>query len=131
VPFPIIVFTAGLIGFIGGRAGMPAFQVGGGHGAAKGGKPVADHEALLGEELPAHARPTVARALSVSAICLALWLVPVAVLLVTLGTNNVFSRIATFFSTMAVVTFGGAYAALAYVAQQAVESYGWLQPGEM
>ncbi|MBL0405872.1 chromate efflux transporter [Microvirga aerilata] len=131
VPFPIIVLTAGVIGFFGGRAGVPAFQVGGGHGAAKDGKQVADAEALLGEDLPEHARPTVARALWVSAISLALWLVPVALLLMTLGPDNVFSRIATFFSTMAVVTFGGAYAVLAYVAQQAVESYGWLQPGEM
>jgi chromate transporter len=131
VPFPIIVLTAGVIGFFGGRAGVPAFQVGGGHGAAKDGKQVADAEALLGEDLPEHARPTVARALWVSAICLALWLVPVAVLLATLGSDNVFSRIATFFSTMAVVTFGGAYAVLAYVAQQAVANYGWLQAGEM
>ena len=67
----------------------------------------------------------------VSAVCLALWLVPVIALLATLGSGNVFSQIATFFSTMAVVTFGGAYAVLAYVAQQAVESYHWLQPGEM
>ncbi|WP_114944620.1 chromate efflux transporter [Microvirga calopogonii] len=131
VPFPVIVLTAGIIGFFGGRAGIPAFQVGGGHGAAKDGKQVADADALLGEELPEHARPTVARALWVSAVCLALWLVPVALLLVTLGPDNVFSRIATFFSTMAVVTFGGAYAVLAYVAQQAVENYHWLQPGEM
>lgn len=131
VPFPVIVLTAGIIGFAGGRAGLPAFQVGGGHGPAKGGRQVADHEALLGEDLPEHARPTVARALRVSAICLALWLVPVAVLLATLGSGNVFSQIATFFSTMAVVTFGGAYAVLAYVAQQAVENYGWVQPGEM
>ena len=131
VPFPVIVLTAGLIGFAGGRAGLAAFQVGGGHGPAKGSRQVADAEALLGEELPAHARPTVARALRVAAVCLALWLVPAAVLLATLGPDNVFSRIATFFSTMAVVTFGGAYAVLAYVAQAAVESYGWLQPGEM
>ncbi len=131
VPFPIIVLTAGVIGFFGGRAGVPAFQVGGGHGAAKDGKQVADADALLGEELPEHARPTVARALRVSAACLALWLVPVVILLTTLGPDNVFSRIATFFSTMAVVTFGGAYAVLAYVAQQAVENYGWLNPGEM
>ena len=131
VPFPVIVLTAGVIGFFGGRAGVPAFQVGGGHGAAKDGKQFADADALLGEELPEHARPTVTRALRVSAICLALWLVPVALLLATLGSGNVFSQIATFFSTMAVVTFGGAYAVLAYVAQQAVENYGWLQPGEM
>jgi chromate transporter len=131
VPFPVIVLTAGIIGFFGGRAGVPAFQVGGGHGPAKDGKLVADADALLGEDLPEHARPTVARALRVSAICLALWLVPVAILLATLGSGHVFSQIATFFSTMAVVTFGGAYAVLAYVAQQAVENYGWLQPGEM
>jgi len=131
VPFPIIVLMAGVVGFFAGRAGVPAFQVGGGHGPPEGGKEVADAEALLGEELPEHARPTVARALQVSGICLALWLVPVEVLLATLGLDNVFSQIATFFSTMAVVTFGGAYAVLAYVAQQAVENYAWLQPGEM
>ncbi|WP_046863989.1 chromate efflux transporter [Microvirga massiliensis] len=131
IPFPIIVLTAGVIGFIGGRAGVSAFQVGGGHGSSSGGKEVADSETLLGEELPDHARPTVTRALRVSAFCLALWLIPVAALLATLGSGNVFSQIAVFFSTMAVVTFGGAYAVLAYVAQQAVETYGWLAPGEM
>jgi chromate transporter len=131
VPFPIIVLTAGVIGFLGARAGLPAFQVGGGHGPAKGGKEVADRDTLLGEELPAHARPTIARALRVAAICLALWLIPVVALVATLGPGDVFSQIATFFSTMAVVTFGGAYAVLAYVAQQAVENYHWLQPGEM
>ncbi len=62
---------------------------------------------------------------------LALWLVPVIALLATLGSGNVFSEIAVFFSKMAMVTFGGAYAVLAYVAQQAVENYGWLKPGEM
>jgi len=60
-----------------------------------------------------------------------LWLVPVAALLVTFGTQNVFSQIAVFFSKMALVTFGGAYAVLAYVAQQAVQHYGWLKPSEM
>ena len=60
-----------------------------------------------------------------------LWLVPVIALLATLGSGNVFSEIAVFFSKMAMVTFGGAYAVLAYVAQQAVENYGWLKPGEM
>ncbi len=47
------------------------------------------------------------------------------------GGNSVFSEIGIFFSKMAVVTFGGAYAALAYVAQEAVQHYGWLKPGEM
>ena len=85
----------------------------------------------MGDELPEHARPTVARALRASSLWLALWLVPVILLLVTLGRDNVFSEIAVFFSKMAVVTFGGAYAVLAYVAQEAVENYGWLKPGEM
>src|SRR5207302_1939074 len=86
---------------------------------------------MLREGIPEHARPTVARELAVSAIWLALWLVPVIALLAMLGSANVFSQIAVFFSKMAVVTFGGAYAVLAYVAQQAVENYGWLKPGEM
>lgn len=130
VPFPVIVLGAGLIGFFSGRAGVRAFQVGGGHGAAKG-DIVADADTLLGEELPAHANPTIAQSLRQAMIWLTLWLAPVAALLLTLGQSHVFSQIATFFSTMAVVTFGGAYAVLAYVAQQAVENYHWLAPREM
>jgi chromate transporter len=129
VPFPLIILAAGLIGFLGGRAGLPAFQVGGGH--AKSATTVQDADSLLGEALPEHARPTVARAMVASAVWLALWLIPVALIVLTLGTENIFSQIALFFSKMAMVTFGGAYAVLAYVAQQAVEHYGWLKPGEM
>jgi chromate transporter len=130
VPFPIIVLVAGLIGYVGGRSGSQAFMVGGGHGKT-GGKTLADADSLLGEETPSHARPTLNWSLKISAIFLALWLGPVLVLMLTLGTADTFSQIAIFFSKMAVVTFGGAYAVLAYVAQQAVEAYGWLQPGEM
>src|SRR5437764_9675408 len=131
VPFPIIVFGAALVGFIGGSLGIEAFRVGGGHGpgAGKGKQAVVD--SLLGGALPEHARPTVARSLRVSAVWLSLWLAPVVVLILALGVSNVFSQIAIFFSKMAVVTFGGAYAVLAYVAQEAVESHGWLKPGEM
>jgi chromate transporter len=128
VPFPLIVLAAGIIGLIGARSGSSAFQVGGdGHGGAAGGSP----ESLLGEELPEHARPTVNRALRVSAIWLVLWLVPVLAIAATLGSGNVYTDIGAFFSKMAVVTFGGAYAVLAYMAQQAVETYGWVKPGEM
>ncbi len=129
VPFPLIILAAGLIGFIGGRAKIAAFQAGGGH--AKGAGNVQDADSLLGETLPDHARPTVARALLASSVWLVLWLVPVALIVLNLGTENIFSQIAIFFSKMAMVTFGGAYAVLAYVAQQAVEHYGWLKPGEM
>jgi chromate transporter len=127
VPFPLIVITAGIIGFIAARAGSTAFQVGGDHG---GGRTSAD-EGLLGAELPEHARPSVGRALRVSALWLALWLLPVIIIGYSLGGSDVFTQIGLFFSKMAVVTFGGAYAVLAYMAQQAVETYGWLKPGEM
>ena len=129
VPFPIIILAAALIGFAGAWSGAPAFAVKTEHGGGKHETAVVD--SMLGDALPEHARPTVARALRVSSVWLALWLIPVIALLVTLGRGNVFSEIAVFFSKMAVVTFGGAYAVLAYVAQQAVENYGWLKPGEM
>lgn len=129
VPFPVIVLGAGIIGWSSARQGSTAFR-GGGHGASKG-ETVADADTLLGEELPAHARPTWRETVRTAVVWLALWLVPVAVLLVAVGPDDVFSRIATFFSTMATVTFGGAYAVLAYVAQQAVDTYGWLGPKEM
>src|SRR6266702_2609495 len=121
VPFPIIVFGAGLIGFVAASIGVAAFTTDAGHGVGKDKAGIVDD--MLGEGIPEHARPTVARALTVSAIWLALWLVPVIALLATLGSADVFSLIAVFFSKMAVVTFGGAYAVLAYVAQQAVENY--------
>jgi chromate transporter len=129
VPFPIIVFGAALLGFIGGWQGWSAFQVDSGHGAS--GKETAVVDSLLGDDVPDHVRPTVGRALRAAAIWLTLWLVPVLTLLLTFGSENVFSQIAVFFSKMAMVTFGGAYAVLAYVAQQAVENYHWLRPGEM
>src|SRR5215204_3648119 len=128
VPFPVIILAAGVIGFFGGRAGLQHFAVGSGHRRAKNG---ADPEDLLGDTLPDHARPTVRRALRASAVWLLLWLVPVAAVIWAFGEANVYSQIAIFFSKVAMVTFGGAYAVLAYVAQQAVEQYHWLQPGEM
>lgn len=127
VPFPIIVLTAGLIGFVAARAGHPAFLGSVGHGKAAG----PDGESVLGEGIPDHARPSLRRAISVLAIWLIVWLLPVAVLAILAGPENVFTAIALFFSKMSLVTFGGAYAVLAYVAQQAVTTYHWLAPGEM
>jgi chromate transporter len=130
VPFPIIILAAGVIGYVGGRQGHPAFQVGGGHGSS-GKDGLSDADSALGEGIPDHARPTTAWSLKIAAVFLALWIVPVVALTAWLGTDNVFSQIAMFFSKMAVVTFGGAYAVLAYVAQEAVQTFGWLKPGEM
>ncbi len=130
VPFPAIVLGAGLIGYVGGRSGAAAFRAGGGH-ASSSGPVVHDQDTVLGETLPDHARPNLRWSIGISLAFLLLWLGPVALLLGVLGAHNVFSRIGLFFSEMAVVTFGGAYAVLAYVAQQAVQSYHWLSAREM
>ena len=71
------------------------------------------------------------RAMKVVAIWAPLWLVPVVLLFLSLGSDNMFTRLAVFFSQVAAVSFGGAYAVLAYVAQQAVETHHWLRPDEM
>ena len=128
VPFPVIILAAALIGYAGAAAGLPAFAPGAGHGPS-GTTSVAP--ALIGDALPTHARPATAETLRVAGLWLVLWLVPVVTLVLALGPDHVFSQIAVFFSKMAMVTFGGAYAVLAYVAQQAVETYRWLGPGEM
>jgi chromate transporter len=117
-----------VIGFFGGKAGHPAFASGGGHGPSG---TIALDESLLGEDMPDHARISVGRSLRIAAIWLFVWLAPVALLLAFRGGGDIFTQIAVFFSKMAVVTFGGAYAVLAYVAQQAVESFHWLKPSEM
>ncbi|WP_379063515.1 chromate efflux transporter [Mesorhizobium sp. UC22_110] len=130
LPFPLIVLAAALTGYAGGRAGWAAFAAAGGHGKA-GPHQVADADTALGEDIPAHASTAGRSSLRMAAILLVLWLAPVAALFLLYGPQDVFSQIAIFFSKMAVVTFGGAYAVLAYVAQQAVDSYGWLKPGEM
>ncbi|HEX6980298.1 MAG TPA: chromate efflux transporter [Alphaproteobacteria bacterium] len=130
VPFPLIILGAGVIGFVGGRLSLSAFAAANGH-ETNGTNAATDRDTLLGEQVPPHARPSLGWSLKVAATCLVLWLGPIVALFATLGSADVFTQIAVFFSKMAVVTFGGAYAVLAYVAQQAVEHYGWLAPGEM
>jgi chromate transporter len=131
VPFPWIIAGAALIGFAGHRMGLAGFQAGGGHGPSGGKAVLADTDSRLGAGTPDHARPSTAWAIKVSVVCLILWFGPTAAILYWLGIGSVFADIAVFFSKMAVVTFGGAYAVLAYVAQEAVEAYRWLLPGEM
>jgi chromate transporter len=128
VPFPVIIVAAGLIGLFAARAGVSAFMGAVGHGKGKAGP---DGESLLGEAIPDHACPSAVRTLRVAVFWLALWLTPTIAVALIAGTGNVFTLIAVFFSKMALVTFGGAYAVLAYVAQQAVTTYQWVTPGEM
>jgi chromate transporter len=132
VSFPLIILAAAIIGFVGHATGFKAFSGSLGHGEAssKSEEPAAIDRAFS-KQIPGHVRPSWTRAVKVTVICLVLWLGPVVALVYNLGWNNVFSNIGLFFSKMAVITFGGAYAVLAYMAQQAVEYYHWLTPGEM
>ncbi len=123
VPFPVIVLAAGVIGYLATRAGSHAFRAGAAHGGA-----AAAADDTLASDPPA---PGWRRSLVTAVVWLVLWLAPTALLLALAGPDDVFARIGAFFSVMAVVTFGGAYAVLAYVAQAAVATYGWLAPGEM
>jgi len=125
VPFPLIVLAAAGVGLVGGRLAPGRFAVAAAHGRSGEGAPA------LADEAPVAARPSVARAVRVATLWLGIWLIPVGALALALGPSHVFVQEGTFFGKAAVVTFGGAYAVLAYIAQKAVEDYGWLQPGEM
>jgi len=125
VPFPLIILVAALLGLTGVVRTVPLT-----HRSVENASREMQ-QSLLGDEAPEHANATIGRTTRVAACWLTLWLTPVIALLIMFGAQNVFSQIAVFFSKMAMVTFGGAYAVLAYVAQQAVQHYGWLTPTEM
>lgn len=108
-PFPLIIAAAALAGYLHARAAPPPAPSPAAH--------------------PPPVPPT--RTLKTAALWLAIWLAPLLLLPLLLGRGHVTADIALFFSKLAVVTFGGAYSVLAYMAQQAVETYGWLSPGEM
>lgn len=130
VPFPVIVLAAAVIGYVGGKALPEAFSATRTH-AGTGIECSTVVDAVLRGRNADHTVPSTARALRVGAIWCLLWFAPTLLLYRYLGSENVFTREAIFFSKSAAVTFGGAYAVLAYVAQKAVDVYGWLEPGEM
>lgn len=129
VAFPVVIGAAALMGWLGHRLGYTSFQNSGSHSRFAGPQ-VRDCETLLGESSPP-ANPAKYGVLGTAILWLGLWWGPVAALLFLLGPDDIFIQIAFFFSKMAVVTFGGAYAVLSYVAQQAVEHFHWLKPSEM
>jgi chromate transporter len=123
VPFPVIVMAAGLFGWLGGRLVPDAFPAPASTSEDVD-QPIADARAV-------QVRPSLGRSMRVLAVCLALWIVPLLALAGALGPAHTVVREGVFFSQMSMVTFGGAYAVLAWVSQKAVETYGWLTAREM
>jgi chromate transporter len=128
-PFPIIILAAGIIGLGGGKLWREKFFVFGGHNSKNSGgeQTVIDDAAEAAE----HTKPSLARAIKVCVVCLVLWWAPVFLVGSWQGWNSALFHEGLFFSKAAMVTFGGAYAVLPYVSQQAVENYHWLEPGQM
>lgn len=129
VPFPLIVLGAGLFGLL-GRWWLPgSFPA----PASASADAASDYliDRLLGRGELKHIRPSTPRALRVLGMWLAIWWVPVLAIVATFGPHSVLAREGIFFSKAAMVTFGGAYAVLAYIAQHAVVSLHWLTPGQM
>jgi chromate transporter len=129
-PFPVVVLSAGIAGL--GLARLSRLTTVAATPAADATGPPTSVVDLMAErgELT-HTVPGRRRAARVLAVGLAAWWVPVLLLLAVFGRDSVFVEQGLFFSRAAVVTFGGAYSVLAYVAQQAVDIYHWLAPGEM
>src|SRR5437660_2189131 len=126
VPFPAIVLGAGAIGFFGGLFWKSKFETSSSHEADTTLSVISDEQ-----ESPPHTKPNLRRAILISAIWLSLWLAPTIFAGVLRGWDSTLFKEGLFFSKAAVVTFGGAYAVLPYVAQQALFHYGWLKPGQM
>jgi chromate transporter len=129
VPFPAIVLGAGLWGLL-GRWWMPrSFAAPASSSADASSGFLIDR--LLGQGRLAHTRPSGARALRVTLAWLAIWWIPVLAVVAAFGRHSVLASEGLFFSQAAVVTFGGAYAVLAYIAQRAVVGFHWITPGQM
>jgi chromate transporter len=129
VPFPLVVLAAAVTGLVGSRLAPNAFP------QAPSAKPAGAHATVIDRMAEAgelaHTLPSSARALRVLLVAGLLWGLPLVLLRQRLGATSVFWREGAFFSRAAVVTFGGAYAVLAYIAQEAVDTFHWLHPGEM
>ena len=140
VPFPAVVVGAGLVGLLGHRFAPHWFAVKSSHGPARGtasgaspapAAPLAPFVIADDGPLPAHAQPSLARALRVLVVGLLIWIGPLLLVAWWRGRDDVLSTLALFFSKAACVTFGGAYAVLAYLQQAAVDTFGWLTAPEM
>lgn len=129
VPFPLIVLAAGVSGIVGRYASPSSFPP----PASAATDASSDYliDRLLGQGRLQHIQPSAGKAVRVTLGWLAIWWLPVGVVMAVFGRHNVLAQEGVFFSQTAMVTFGGAYAVLAYIAQRAVGSFHWLSPGQM
>ena len=129
IPFPVIVLTAGVIGYLGGRYAPGVFASGGEHGAAKAGY----GPALIDDATPtpSHAIFSWPKFWGYAIAGIVLWALVVGALLLARGWEGTLTQMGWFFTKAALLTFGGAYAVLPYVYQGAVEHYGWLTALQM
>lgn len=126
-PFPLIILAAAAFGYFWTRSGHQHFQAPSAHSNAA----TNTRHGVIDDAILTRAVPTMRRALAILAIWLPLWFAPIAAFAFFAGPKHVVTEVGVFFSKMAVVTFGGAYAVLSYVAQQAVQHYHWLTPTQM
>jgi len=126
VPFPIVIAVAACVGWALGRWAPHTMTAPTKHGTGDDGP-----TPLIADETLHTERPSRSHAVKVLACGVVAWAVPVGAVVALTGRDSIFTDQALFFTGAALVTFGGAYAVLAYVAQKAVEVYGWLTPGEM
>ncbi|WP_133130504.1 chromate efflux transporter [Legionella yabuuchiae] len=115
IPFPIIILSAALIGYLLNRYDL-AFGV--------------DNDKSLDQDVQAISFSPV-QLIKTCSIWLTIWFLPVFLIIFITGIHHVFTQEALLFSKTAILSFGGAYAVLSYIAQQAVQTYGWLKPVEM
>jgi chromate transporter len=123
IPFPLVVLAAAVGGLLLSRAVPDAFQ-GGGHGSSE------EEESAI-DRAESNGRPSMLRNLKLLAIFLVLWAVPVGAIWIWRGGEDVLVKEALFFTGAAFLTFGGAYSVLSYVADVAVNQYGWLTADQM
>ena len=127
LPFPLIILAAGVAGYLRARLGFGSFAA---PRATPAGR-IAGPPPLIDAGELTRAQPSTLRGIKLLALWLPLWFAPVLACAWFLGTGSTHTQLGVFFSKMAVVTFGGAYAVLTYVAQQAVERFAWVTPAQM
>jgi chromate transporter len=125
-PFPLIIFAAGLLGLAGGKLWPIQFAMPQMMESTTSRSVINDHTVTA-----PHIRPSLRRSIRICVVGLLLWFTPILVVGLLLGRNHTIVREGIFFSKAAMITFGGAYAVLPYVSQQAVEKYHWLQAAQM